>query len=378
MKSENTSYERYQRQIILKEFGEAGQQKLLQSKVLLIGAGGLGCPALQYLAAAGVGNIGIVDDDVVSISNLHRQPLYSTFDIGYPKAEKAKYALARLNPDIHITAYNERLTPQNALAILAAYDIVIDGTDNFASRYMINDACVLLHKTLVYGAVSQFEGQVAVFNCHDKSGTLSVNYRDLFPNPPKDGEVLNCAEAGVLGVLPGIIGTMQANETIKLITGVGKALINSILTYNALTNGMYELALFAREESRSLIPESAAAFEQTDYYWLCATTNQPFEIDIAAFEHLYNTTPVQIIDVREPEELSVPTGFTYTQIPLSIFKENTAAIKGETVILFCQSGKRSLQAAHWLFDTFGESKKIFSLQGGIANWLKNNSTQSHE
>lgn len=375
MKSENTSYERYQRQIILKEFGEAGQQKLLQSKVLVIGAGGLGCPALQYLAAAGVGTIGIVDDDVVSISNLHRQPLYSTFDIGYSKAEKAKHALTRLNPDINIVAYNERLTPKNALALLANYDIVIDGTDNFASRYLINDACVLLHKTLVYGAVSQFEGQVAVFNAQPTNGNIPVNYRDLFPHPPKDGEVLNCAEAGVLGVLPGIIGTMQANETIKLITGMGKPLINSLLTYNALNNGMYELALSARQESKSLIPATAAAFEQTDYNWLCATNIQPFEIDIAAFNHLLNSNTAEIIDVRELSELPLPTAFTYTQIPLSVFKENIAAIKGETVILFCQSGKRSLQAAQMLFDTFGESKKIFSLQGGILNWLKNNSTQ---
>src|SRR3954447_17905389 len=196
MKSNNTSYERYQRQTILKEFGESGQQKLLRSKVLVIGAGGLGCPALQYLAAAGVGYIGIADDDVVSITNLHRQVLYSTFDIGFSKAEKAKHSLTRLNPDINITAYNERLTSKNALGIIEKYDIVIDGTDNFASRYLINDACVLLRKPFVYGAVSRFEGQVAVFNHTNEKGDAPVNYRDLFPEPPLETEVLNCADAG--------------------------------------------------------------------------------------------------------------------------------------------------------------------------------------
>jgi adenylyltransferase/sulfurtransferase len=375
MKSENTSYERYQRQIILKEFGEAGQQKLLQSKVLVIGAGGLGCPALQYLAAAGVGTIGIVDDDIVSISNLHRQPLYSTFDIGFSKAEKAKHSLTRLNPDITVHAYNERLTTQNALAIIEKFDIVIDGTDNFASRYLINDACVLMNKTLVYGAVSQFEGQLAIFNSKNKNGDAPVNYRDLFPVPPKDGEILNCVEAGVLGVLPGIIGTMQANETIKLITGIGKPLINSLLTYNALNNRMYEVSLLAKATTRSLIPNSKAAFEAMNYEWLCSSGNTRFEIDIATFNQHKNKPDVKIIDVRELNEQPLPSGFQFMRIPLSVFKENTASIGNETVILFCQSGKRSLQAAEWLFDTFGESKKIYSLKGGILNWINHPSTQ---
>ena len=375
MKSENTSYERYQRQIILKEFGEAGQQKLLQSKVLVIGAGGLGCPALQYLAAAGVGTIGIVDDDVVAISNLHRQPLYSTFDIGYSKAAIAKSHLSKLNPDIQLIAYNERLTTQNALGILKKFDIIIDGTDNFASRYMINDACVLLDKILVYGAVSQFEGQVAVFNHKNKNGDTPVNYRDLFPTPPKEGEVLNCAEAGVLGVVPGIIGTMQANETIKLITGIGKPLIDSVLTYNALNNRMYEISLSANTPTQSLIPNTKAAFEAMNYEWLCSSGNTRFEIDLATFHQLQNNPNVKIIDVRELNEQPLPTGFDFIKIPLSLLKEQIASIENETVILFCQSGKRSLQAAEWLFDTFGESKKIYNLKGGILNWINHPSTQ---
>ncbi|MEO6729587.1 MAG: HesA/MoeB/ThiF family protein [Ferruginibacter sp.] len=376
MKNDNQSYDRYQRQIILKEFGEAGQQKLLNAKVLVIGAGGLGCPALQYLAAAGVGTIGIVDDDVVSITNLHRQVLYSTFDVGFSKAEKARHSLTRLNPDININAFQERLTTQNALDIINPYDIVIDGTDNFSSRYMINDACVLLHKPLVYGAVSQFEGQVAVFNYQDKSGNISVNYRHLFPEPPGDGEILNCAEAGVLGVLPGIIGTMQANETIKLITGIGKPLINSLLTYNTLTNQVYEISLSPSNETNALIPRDKAAFEQMDYDWLCASsTGRQFEIDTAAFDQLRSANNVDIIDVREAGELPLPTEFKYLQIPLSQFRENIAVVKSKTVIVFCQSGKRSMQAAQLLFDTFGETKKIYSLHGGITNWLKSHPTQ---
>ncbi|MEO7768068.1 MAG: HesA/MoeB/ThiF family protein [Ferruginibacter sp.] len=370
----NESYERYQRQVILKEFGEAGQQKLLHSKVLVIGAGGLGCATLQYLAAAGVGNIGIVDDDVVSITNLHRQVLYDTLDIGFSKADKATHRLVRMNPDIHVTAHNNRLTTQNALDIITLYDVVIDATDNFASRYLINDACVLLNKPLVYGAVSQFEGQVAVFNCSDSNGRRSVNYRDLFPNPPTEGEVLNCAEAGVLGVLPGIIGTMQANETIKLITGMGKLLINSILTYNALNNQLYEIAIPERAEGRLLIPSTMEAFKQMDYEWLCSSGNHQFEIDAAGFDDLLLTGSAEIIDVRETHELPLLTEFDYQQIPLSQLKDKMATIQSDTVILFCQSGKRSLQAAQWLFDNFGESKKIFSLQGGIIHWLNHRST----
>jgi molybdopterin/thiamine biosynthesis adenylyltransferase len=214
-------YERYERQILLKEFGVAAQEKLLHAKVLVVGAGGLGCPVLQYLAAAGVGTIGIVDDDVVALNNLHRQVLYNMNDIGLSKAEIAAEKLKALNNEINVVAYNKRFTNKNALEIINAFDVVVDGTDNFSSRYIINDACVLLNKPLIYGAISKFEGQVAVFNVKDEVNKRAINYRDLFPVPPKDDEVLNCADAGVLSVLPGIIGTMQANETIKLIIGIG-------------------------------------------------------------------------------------------------------------------------------------------------------------
>ncbi|NDE10570.1 MAG: molybdopterin-synthase adenylyltransferase MoeB [Chitinophagia bacterium] len=375
MKEETPSYERYQRQILLKGFGLEGQLKLLQAKVLVIGAGGLGCPALQYLAAAGVGTIGIVDEDIVSITNLHRQILFTVDEIGLPKASTAKERLAKLNPEISINAYNERLTTNNALAIIKDYDIVIDATDNFSSRYLINDACVLLNKPIVYGAVSQFEGQVAILNYHSNAVMASANYRDLFPTPPIDGEVLNCAEAGVLGVLPGIIGSMQASETIKLITGIGKPLVNTVLTYHSLTNQMYEIEIVANPSTRFLLPVNEADFIKMDYEWFCTSPNNKFEIDIENFNQITKSADVEIIDVRELGESPIPTDINYAQIPLSQLNKNLAAIKKETIVVFCQSGKRSLQAAQILFDTFGERKIIYSLKGGITEWVKNKSTE---
>ena len=373
---EKKLYERYQRQIILNEFGEAGQQKLLQAKVLVIGAGGLGCPVLQYLTAAGAGTIGIVDDDIVALTNLHRQVLYSVNDIGLSKVERATSVLQQLNPEISIIPFNQRLTVENALEIIQSFDIIIDGTDNFSTRYMINDACVLLDKPLVYGAVSQFEGQVTIFSPHPlKGSTRGVNYRDLFPQPPKDDEVLNCAEAGVLGVLPGIIGTMMANETIKLITGIGEPLINRLLTYNALNNQIYELELTAREETRSLIPANEILFKQMDYEWLCASSTKSFEIDGAEFDELLENETIDIIDVRELNELPEVNEFYHQKIPLKQIAEPNTGIKADTVVVFCQSGKRSKQAAILLSGIFGTTKKIYSLKGGIENWKKQQQAQ---
>ncbi len=371
----NFTYERYQRQIILKEFGVAGQQKLAAAKVLVIGAGGLGCPALQYLAAAGIGTIGIADDDVVSLSNLHRQVLYTVQDIGKPKSFIAKEKLQQLNPEISINVYNERLTTKNALTLIDSFDIIIDGTDNFASRYLINDACVLMNKPLVFGAVSQFEGQLAIFNYQTNDEGTPVNYRDLFPVPPKDDEVLNCAAAGVLGVLPGIIGTMMASETIKLVTGIGKPLINSLLTYNTLNNEVYQVALSSNPATALLLPQNEEAFKQMDYVFLCSASFLPFEIGVDRFNELIATSKVDIIDVRESGELPEINAFNYSQIPLSIFEENMTLIENEVVILFCQSGKRSKQAAQYLIDRMGKSKKIFSLKGGIVDWLNHYQNQ---
>ena len=367
----NKLYERYQRQMILKNFGEAGQHKLLQAKVLVIGAGGLGCPALQYLAAAGVGTLGIVDDDTVALSNLHRQILFSLKDIGYNKAERAAAVLQQLNNEIKIIAFRERFTTQNALTIMEGFDIIIDGTDNFASRYLINDACLLMNKTLIYGAVSQYEGQVAVFNAHTlQASEPAVNYRDLFPNPPKENEVLNCAEAGVLGVLPGIIGSMQANETIKLITGIGRPLINYLLTYNALNNQLYEIKLTAQKETALSMPKNKDEFLATEYDWLCAAEKNDYEINYAFFDELLAAGNVDVIDVREADEVPAVNEFFCQRIPLNKIEENIFMIKSNTVVTVCQSGNRSLLAAKTLAGIFGTSKKIYSLQGGINGWMQ--------
>lgn len=364
-------YERYHRQIILPEFGEEGQQKLLKAKILVIGAGGLGCPALQYLTAAGVGTIGIVDDDVVALNNLHRQVLYSVNDIGLSKAERAADILRQLNPTIKISPYNERLTTQNALQLFDGFDIIIDGTDNFSTRYMINDACVLLNKPLVYGAISQFEGQVSFYRNQNHD---DVNYRDLFPDPPKEGEVLNCAEAGVLGVLPGIIGTMMANEAIKFITSIGELLVNQLFTYNALNNQVYILSLSARKETRSLIPANETAFLKTDYIWLCSSPIMNNEIDIDTFNKLIEKGNVDVIDVRELHEMPAVNEFEHLKIPLMQIADNSSLIISENVIAFCQTGKRSLQAAKILSGIFGDKKKIYSLHGGIVGWKKQQQT----
>ena len=369
--SDQNLYERYHRQVILPEFGEEGQQKLLEAKILVIGAGGLGCPALQYLTAAGVGTIGIVDDDVVALNNLHRQVLYSVNDIGLSKAKRAAHILQQLNHEIKIISYNERLATQNALTLIDDFDIIIDGTDNFSTRYMINDACVLLNKPLVYGAISQFEGQVSVFK---NKNVNDVNYRDIFPDPPKDGEVLNCAEAGVLGVLPGIIGTMMANETIKLITGIGEPLVDQLFTYNALNNQVYILNLSARKETRSLIPKSKKEFLQIDYEWLCASPVQQAEIDSDIFNGMVAKGNIDVIDVRELHEMPAVNEFNHIRIPLAQLADNTSLIKSDIVIAFCQSGKRSLQAANILSGIFGERKKIYSLRGGIVEWKKQKQT----
>lgn len=363
-------YERYERQILLKKFGETGQYKLLQAKVLVIGAGGLGCPVLQYLTAAGIGKIGIVDSDVVTLSNLHRQVLYNMNDIGLLKAEVAAYKLKKLNPDIQIIPYSIQLTNRNALEFMEGYDIIIDGTDNFSSRYMINDACVLLNKPLVFGAISQFEGQVAVFNYKSISNVTPVNYRDLAPNPPKESEVLNCAESGVLGVLPAIIGAMQANETMKLITGIGEPLVDCLLTYNALSNQVYIFKLLANRSTEKSIPRNRFDFFNTDYDWFCSSQTNALEISNVTFDNMLKKHNVTIVDIRENDEQPLVNEFEHLQLPLSELYSEKLSVNTDTLVVFCQTGKRSLQAAKLLTDKYGDSKKIYSLKGGIKEWKK--------
>src|SRR6195952_5020502 len=228
-------YARYNRHIIIPDFGLAAQQKLKAAKVLVVGSGGLGSPLLLYLAAAGVGTLGIVDFDVVDDSNLQRQVLFGVNEIGKPKVEAAKRRLESLNPYIHLRIYNTHLNSQNAMDIIRDYDVVADGTDNFPTRYLVNDACVLLNKPNVYASIFQFEGQVSVFNYTDAKGNTGPNYRDLYPTPPPPGLVPNCSEGGVLGVLPGIIGCLQASEVIKVVTGIGDNLSGRFFVFDALT-----------------------------------------------------------------------------------------------------------------------------------------------
>ena len=365
-----SSNERYQRQLTLKGFGEAAQNKLLQAKVLVIGAGGLGCPVLQYLTAAGTGCIGIVDDDVVSISNLHRQVLYDTNDIGKPKVNVAVAKLRLMNPDTELTAYKIYLDKNNCLQIINGYDIIVDCTDNFASRYMINDACVLKEKPLIYGAVSRFEGQVAVFNSNKDGKQQTGNYRDLFPEQPGPGEVMNCAESGVLGVLPGIIGSMQANETIKLITGIGEPLINQLLTYSALNNQVTIFNYESNTPSATLIPRNENEFFKMNYESECMTEDNRFVIDAEKMDELLLKNETEFIDVREFDELPLVTEFKHIKIPLGELKNKMNELTEKNIIFFCQSGIRSLQAVAMASAYFGSKERFYSLQGGIVAWKK--------
>jgi sulfur-carrier protein adenylyltransferase/sulfurtransferase len=356
--------------MMLKDFGEEGQRRMSQAKVLVIGAGGLGCPVLQYITGAGIGTIGIVDGDEVELSNLHRQPLFTTDDIGSPKAIAAATHLKNLNPEIEIITYADRLDTGNALEILSKFDIIVDGTDNFPTRYLINDACVLLRKPLVYGAVSQFEGQVAVFNASMPGNEWSSNYRDLFPEPPAKGEVQNCEEAGVLGILPGIIGIMQATEVIKLITGLGTPLINRLLTYDAFNNTSFEVELEARKQAYPGVPDNQEAFEAYDYSWHCKTPDENFEIDSEYFDDLVRSKDTVIIDVRELNELPIITDFPHQKIPLGQLQEIEFDPDLVTVILFCQTGRRSLEGVRLLSRLAHGPRNIFSLRNGIVAWKR--------
>lgn len=362
----NNSYERYQRQILLKQFGEQAQIKLLNSKVLIIGAGGLGCPVLQYLAAAGIGKVGIADNDIVALSNLHRQILFTTNDIGKSKVDRASAVLQKMNPDINIHTYNIRIDNSNALEVIADYDIVIDCTDNFASRYLINDACVLKNKPLIYGSIYRFEGQVAIFNVRDKSLVASANYRDLFADPPEENEVPSCDEAGVIGVLPGIIGLMMSNECIKLITGIGNPLINKLIIYNSLNNTLFETEIIPQKETVHLIPQDATAFKAMRYSFSCPVENHFIDIDADIFNQLITKEDTIVIDVREKGEKPIVSAFQHINIPMSILAKQKPIINEKNILLFCHSGIRSAAAASILSTG---TNKVYNLKGGIMKWM---------
>ncbi|MFC6095371.1 ThiF family adenylyltransferase [Flavobacterium qiangtangense] len=366
---------RYARHYSLKDFGKEGQQKLLGAKVLVVGAGGLGCPVLQYLTASGIGTIGIVDHDLITLSNLQRQVLYAIEDIGKSKAKIASEKLKSLNPEIQIDVYDLEINAKNALEIIAKYDIVVDCTDNFASRYLINDACVLLKKPLVFGAIFQYEGQVSVFNIEQDG--KSINYRNLFPNPPKPGEVQDCNEAGVLGILPGIIGMMQASEVIKILTGIGEVLVGKLLTFNLLNYEIFVLEITNDKDISPLIPNDKTAFETTDYNWLCGISNSKIkELSPSDFLSKIAEKDTIVIDVREKYELP-KADFPNLNIPLSELEANLSELRGNTILLFCQSGKRSLKAGEILLGKFGEAKKISHLKGGIIALQEQNNEQDN-
>lgn len=358
---------RYNRHIIIPEFGLEAQKKLKKSKVLVVGSGGLGSPMLLYLAAAGVGNIGIVDFDVVDDSNLQRQVLFGIDQIGNSKVIAAKKRLEHINPHIKINIYNTQLTSQNALEIIKDYDVVADGTDNFPTRYLVNDACVLLDKTNVYASIFQFEGQVSVFNFRNKNGLLGPNYRDLYPTPPPPGLVPNCAEGGVLGVLPGIIGSLQALEVIKVITGVGEPLSGKLYTFDALTFHSRTF-IITRKSNNPLNGDNPTIHKLMDYEQFCgipAVERKVKEVTLEEFLQMKSQElDFQLIDVREIHEFE-ELNLNGLLIPLSEITHKAHLIsRNKKVIIHCRSGARSAKAIRELEDKF-QFENLFNLKGGI-------------
>lgn len=363
---------RYNRHIIIPEFGLEAQQKLKDAKVLVVGSGGLGSPLLLYLAAAGVGTIGIVDFDVVDDSNLQRQVIFSRKDVGKSKVRVAKRRLHSLNPHIDIRLHHTRLTADNAPSIISDYDVVADGSDNFPTRYLVNDACVLLDKPLVYASVSRFEGQVSVFNHINNEGHLGPNYRDLYPEPPAQGLVPNCAESGVLGVLPGIIGSIQALEVIKVITNVGEPLAGRLFLFDALDFQIRILNLKRRDDN-PLNGKNPSIHHLIDYEVFCGEKNadaiRPVrEIDV---QELYrwqiSGKKFTLIDVREPHEHQA-ANIGGELIPLGNIEQEARRLPREhDVVLYCRSGARSARAIQELETRFGFNN-LYNLKGGILAW----------
>lgn len=355
---------RYARHFAIPEFGLDGQEKLKQSKVLVVGAGGLGSPVLLYLAAAGVGKIGIVDFDVVDLSNLQRQVLYKVDDIGQSKAQLAKKRLLEMNPHIEVQVYQEAFTRENAIELVSQYDVVADGTDNFPTRYLVNDACVLAGKVNVYASIFRFEGQVSVFNLPAEDGTRGPNYRDLFPEPPPPDMVPNCAEGGVLGVLPGIIGSLQASEVIKVLTGVGTPLSGRLFLFDA--------AAFSTRVLKFPINPNLQIKELIDYEEFCGIPKpqqamQDFDISVQQLDILSkNGEDFVLLDVREEYEYEADQ-MGGQLIPLASLPANIHQLnKQQTIIVHCRSGQRSKKAANFLQEQ--GFAQVHNLLGGILAW----------
>jgi adenylyltransferase/sulfurtransferase len=346
------SFSRYDRQIILKEFGPKAQDKLASARVLVVGAGGLGTPVIQYLNAMGVGHLGIVDGDRVQASNLHRQVIFTEKQVGNYKVAAAKYFLQNQNSQTIIDTFCEFLNEKNAIELISSFDIVVDASDNFPTRYLVNDTCVILKKPFIYGALYGFEGQLSVFNYNE-----GPTYRCLFPTPPKADEIPNCDTQGVLGVLPGIIGNLQALEVIKLITGIGTSLSGKLLIFDALEQQYHQFHIHKKHENSQIYTL------QKSYAIACA---EPIHtIDAKTFLKLHQQEALQIIDVREPDEVKNAPFTGALNIPFQQLSEN---IKGEflgTVVYFlCQSGVRSAKAIKQLQEHYPNTKFI-SLEGGI-------------
>lgn len=365
--------ERYSRHLILPEFGMEGQKKLKESRVLVVGAGGLGSPLLQYLAAAGVGCMGIIDGDVVDKSNLQRQVLYGEESLGKAKVLEAKKRILSINPHIEVITHQGLLDADNALEIIAKYDVVADGTDNFPTRYLVNDACVLLGKVNIYASIFRFEGQVSVFNHRDEDGKIGPNYRDLFPTPPPPGMVPSCAEGGVLGVLPGIIGSIQALETIKVLTGVGTPLSGRLFLIDTLSFKTRTLKVF-RDPQNPLNGKNPSQKGLINYEQFCGVPDPGKKLTINSNMKTKNVQELkqmmdegadfQLIDIREQNEFDF-VNIKGELMPMSEIDAHVGKIsRDKPVIVHCRSGKRSADVIHKLENEHGFDN-LYNLEGGI-------------
>ncbi len=369
----NAEILRYSRHLLIPEVGLEGQQKLKAAAVLLIGTGGLGSPLALYLTAAGVGRIGLVDYDVVDYSNLQRQVIHGTSSLGVLKVESARQRMLDVNPDIEVEIFNEPFTSANAMGIAANYDILVDGTDNFPTRYLVNDVSVLLGKANVYGSIYRFDGQVSVFDA--KRGPC---YRCLFPEPPPPGLVPSCAEGGVLGVLPGTIGTLQATETLKLILGIGEPLIGRLLLYNALDMSFDFVNLRKNPRCKICGPEPEVN-QLIDYEAFCGVPGHDHEngsvgggYDIEAVDlakRLKQGNHLRLLDVREPHELQISRLDNATLIPLGQLAARLSELDtAEEIVVFCKAGTRSSRALELMVSA--GFRKIKNLKGGINAWAR--------
>ena len=356
---------RYARHLVLPEVGPEGQLILQESSVLVVGAGGLGSPALLYLAAAGIGRIGLIDDDTVDVTNLQRQIIHGTSEVGESKAASAERRISDLNPEVTVEAIEGRLNVTNALEIIGRYDLVIDGTDNFETRYLIGDACEILGKLWIFGSIHRFEGQVATFNLEG-----GPNYRDLFPKPPEDGLAPNCAEAGVLGVLPGIVGSIQATEAIKVILEIGDTLNGKLLVIDALSMKFRTLG-FSKNESRGVVTELTQESAESCSSDVDSPSGMMLVISPSNFVQRRDSGwDVFLLDVRRSEEEAIATlSGTDLRIEHNLVPMRMDEIPlDKDIVVYCRTGSRSAAVARYLVSSGLAKGDVYNLQGGIHEW----------